>query len=243
MRALALAILLAALPGALSGQDARLERLRQAFPAAAASEIEAVLARAERAGVPTDPLIAKALEGAAKGVPGERVVAVLSSYADGLQRSQALLGPGHGEASIVAGADALRRGVPAQALKELAGSHGGDLAVPLVVLGELMDAGVPVQHAYQVVESALARRQGPDEMLAIPGAVRRLMREGNSPDDAAEMVGRAIGLNRFREMMGPPGQLKMKGPPVPPGAGPPGHAGPKKDKGKGMGKPPPGGGL
>jgi hypothetical protein len=241
MRRLALAILLFALPGALTAQDARIERIRQAFPAEAVTRIEGILAQAQAAGVPTGPLIAKALEGAAKGVAADRVVAVLSSYSDGLRRSQVLIGPARGEAAVVAGADALRRGVPPQTVQALAGAHSGDLAVPLVVLGELMEAGVPVEHAYQVVQEALSKHQGPEEMLAIPGAVRRMMREGRTPAEAANAVGQAIGLGRFGGMMGPPGQVKMKGPPVPPGSGPPDHA--AKKKGKGIGKPPPSGVL
>jgi hypothetical protein len=238
MRAIGLAILLSALPGALWAQDARMERIRQAFPPEAVTEIEAVLTRAEAAGVPVDPLLSKALEGAAKGVPAVRVVAVVSSYAETLRRTQELIGPDRGTAAVVAGADALRRGVPAQTVRAVAGGHSGDLAVPLVVLGELVEAGVPVEHALQVVQEALTKGRGPDEMLAIPGTVRRLMREGRSPGEAAQMVGRAIGRGEFDPAMGPPGQAKPKGPPVPPGSGPPDQ---KKGPGKGKGKPP--GGL
>ncbi len=238
MRATAALILLAALPTLAIAQDGRLDRVRQAFPDRAA-EIESLLATAEAAGVPTDPLIAKALEGAAKGVPGDRVVAALSNYAERLGTARRLMGGDREVTTVVAGADALRRGVPAETVGSLAAQHQGELAVPLLVLGDLMAEGVPVDHAFEVVQNALGRGQGPDDMLAIPGAVRRMMREGQSPAEAAGAVGRAIGHGKFGEVMGPPGQLKTrpgKGPPVPPGSGPPDHAGPKRDKGKG--KPP-----
>ncbi len=238
MRGTAAIILLAALPTLATAQDGRMERVRQAFPNQAA-EIESLLATAAAEGVPTDPLIAKALEGAAKGVPGDRVVAALSNYAERLGEARGVVGGDRDVTTLVASADALRRGVPADAVGSLAAQHQGELAVPLLVLGDLMEEGVPVDHAYEVVDNALSTQQDPDEMLAIPGAVRRMMREGQSPAEAARTVGNAIGHGKFGDVMGPPGLLKTKpgkGPPVPPGSGPPDHAGPKKDKGKG--KPP-----
>lgn len=242
MRGRTALFLLFALPNVLAAQDVRLERIRQAYSPEAAAQIESIVTEAEAAGVPVEPLLDKALEGAAKGVPAERVVAAVASYSQRLAESRALVGPGYDAASVVAGADALRRGVTPGTVQSLAGANPEDLAVPLVVLGDLVDAGVPVDQAYAVVQEALTKRHGPDEMLAIPGTVRRLMRQGQSASDAAGSVGNAIGRGRFGEMLGPPGQTGAsppKGPPVPPGSGPPDHAGPKKEKGKG--KPPPGG--
>ena len=232
MRGIVLLVLVHALPGAVLAQDARLERIREAYPAEAVTQIEGILAESEAAGVPTGPLYAKALEGVAKGVPADRVVAALSAYAGQLQNAASLIGPEHGTTAVVAGADALRRGVPAEALRSLAGRHRGDLAVPLVVMGDLIEAGVPADGAYEVVEGALEQQQAPDEMLAIPGAVRQLMREGRGPGEAANAVGHAIGRGQFKGVgpQGKPGATPPKGPPVPPGAGPPDHAGPKKKK-------------
>lgn len=231
-------ILILALPSALLAQDERLERLRQVYPAEAVGRIEEVIAAAEAANVPSDPLVTKALEGAAKGVPADRVIAALSGYADRLGEATRLIGSPENAMDVVATADALRRGVPAPTVQRLVGDHRGSLSVPLVVLGDLIDAGVSAEGAFEVVHSALAAEQGPEELLAIPGAVRRLVKEGRSPADAANAVGKAIGRGRNvggavgpqgSPQKGPPG-----GPPVPPGAGPPAD---KKAKKKG----PPGG--
>lgn len=238
MRVTAALILLAVLPTFAPAQDARLDRVRQAFPDQAV-EIESLLATAEATGVPTDPLIAKALEGAAKGVPGDRVVAALSNYAERLGEARSLVGADRDATTVVAGADALRRGVPRETVGSLAAEHRGELAVPLLVLGDLMAEGVPVDHAFEVVRNALNKEHGPDEILAIPGAVRRMVREGQSPAEAAGAVGRAIGHGKFGDVTGPPGLIETRpgqGPPVPPGSGPPDQARPGKDKGKG--KPP-----
>ncbi|UCF20395.1 MAG: hypothetical protein JSU87_03035 [Gemmatimonadota bacterium] len=235
MRGIVVLVLGLALPSAVLAQDARLERIRQAFPAEAVSRIEGILAESEAAGVPTGPLYAKALEGVAKGVPADRVVAALNAYAEHLQNALSLVGAGHGAAAVVAGADALRRGVPVEAVRSLASQYSGDLAVPLVVMGDLIETGVPADGAYEVVQDALQKQQTPEEMLAIPGAVRQLMREGSGAGEAANAVGRAINRGQFggQIQQGKPGAAPPKGPPVPPGAGPPDHAGPKKDKRKG----------
>lgn len=239
MRAKLLSILaLMALASVSSAQEAQRERLRQVFPADAVTQIESILAQAESEGIPTDPLIAKALEGAAKRVPTERVVAALSIYAERLQQATSLVGPQRGVGAVVAAADAMRRGVPSTAIGALASEHPGDLAVPLVVFADLVEAGVPVPGAYNVLEHALSREHAPEEMLAIPGAVRRLVREGQLPAEAAAAVGEAIGRGQFRGVGNPHGTLGVgppSGPPVPPGAGPPDKAG---EKGKGKGPPP-----
>lgn len=235
MRAIILTLSASAILAApAAAQDDPRVRLREAFPADALSRIEQVLADAEAAGLPAAPLLDKALEGAAKGVPPDRVVAALDAYSGRLARAGAALGPERSPGELVAGADAMRRGVPENTLGALARDHAGDLSVPLVVLGDLMDAGVPVTRAYDVVRIAMERGSPPDRMLGIPGAVRRLIREGRLPDQAASAVARAF-------ERGPPGAGMRNGPPVPPGAGPPDGRGPPDRKGPPDGQGPPGG--
>lgn len=238
MRVILLLGLLLATQGILSAQEPRLERLRQSYPAEAVQQIEGIVAEAEGAGVPSDPLIAKALEGAAKGVPAERVVAALRSYAARLREAAALVGAPQDASGIVVAADALRRGVPADAVRTLARERHREFTVPVVVLGDLVEAGVPAERAYGVVQDAIAQERTADELLAIPAAVRRLMREGQGPDEAAAAVGRMIGQGQFWGTPGPHGTPTMgprSGPPVPPGSGPP--EGSRKKKGTGGGPP------
>jgi len=133
---------------------------------------------------------------------------------------------------VVAGADALRRGVPTQLVSTMAREHKGEIAIPLVVLGDLVVAGVPADQAYAIVRDAMGKGHPPEEMLAIPGAVEQLMRQGQSAMEAAGMVGSAIGSGQFgamghqgRAMSRPP-----QGAPVPPGSQ---EKGGKKGKGGG----------
>ncbi|HSG82228.1 MAG TPA: hypothetical protein VLC48_08265 [Gemmatimonadota bacterium] len=224
---IALSLALPAVPGRATAQDDVMARIRQAYPNAAA-EIETIIADAEAAGAPGDALAAKALEGAAKGVPADRVLPALNQYSLRLRESVQLLGRERGPAAVVAGADALRRGVPPEQLRTMAMEHQGDLAVPLMVMGDLIEAGVPANNAYRVVSRAMHQHQEHEEMLAIPGAVRQMMRAGQGPGPAADAVGQAIGSGQFHGA--------RQGPPVPPGSGPPEHADPGNMQGKGKGK-------
>jgi hypothetical protein len=87
----------------------------------------------------------------------------------------------------------------------------------LVVLADLVETGVPVDRALDVVREALARRTADDEMLALSGRVRAAMRQGENATAAAERVRRAIQQGRTRAL--PPTRDRV-GPPAPPGSEP-----------------------
>ena len=113
-------------------------------------------------------------------------------------------------ALLVAGADALQRGIPARALRAL-DSEATRSPTAVLVLTELHETGVPTDRALEVLREATAQRTREDRMLDIPADVRRLVREGRPPSDAADQVRR--GLQRGRGNGG-------VGPPVPPGSDP-----------------------
>lgn len=208
-------------------EDARMERVRDAFPAEAADEIAHVVSDAEAEGLPSGTVLGKALEGAAKGIPPERVVAAVSRHADRLRRATGLLPEGTGPHGLVAAADALQRGVPDDAVRELGARAGDGTPEALVVLGDLAEAGVPVDRALEVVTEALAQGRRGQGLLGMPAAVRRLTRQGTPPARAARAVTRAL-AGKGPPSGVPPVQLPPQagGPPVPPGAGPPDGAGP-----------------
>ena len=183
-------VALLALPGPLWGQEARVDRIREAFPAEAAERIEAVVGEAAAMGVPTEPLFDKALEGAAKRVPSDRVVAAVSEYAGRLQRATQLIGGAPDVGVVVAGADALRRGVSPDALRNVGGQAGARTPAALVVLGDLVESGVPVDRALEAVREALSDRHEPGALSDIPAALRRLIRDGHIPADAIQRISR-----------------------------------------------------
>lgn len=149
---LALATLLA-LAGAAAGQDPRLASLEGAARAAVVAQMDS--ARAD--GLPTEPLVQKALEGLSKGARGDRIVAAVRGLRLRLGVAADALGGDADEAALVAGAAALYAGAEPGTLTELAAArHDASLAMALVVLADLVERGVPANDASSAIVS-LAR--------------------------------------------------------------------------------------
>lgn len=228
----------------LQAQDApdpRLARIRAGLPAPAVQQIETTMAAAREQGLPTGPLLDKAVEGVAKGVAGDRVASAVGALAGELRSARSLL-DGRvrpGPTDIAAVADALRRGVPSRAVRRLAetAGEGEPVALEAHILGDLLDHGVSADDALGLLDAWRARGRHGDELRQLPAAVERLMRRGSLPGQAAAAVTGAMRAG------GPPGLTGERGrgqssPPIPPGAGPPSNRG----NSKGNGKPPGGGG-
>ena len=223
-RSLVLAAFLAAgSANALLGQD-RVARIREAYSPDAAAQIEAVVEAAGRNGVPVAPLYDKALEGAAKRVPAARVMPALREYSGRMERAQGLLSGTREVAWLVAGADALRRGVAADALTSIGRDAGARTPMALVVMGDLVEAGVPAGRAMEVMQEALVRTTGDEGLLDVPTALRRLVRDGALAPDAAREMLRAmrdgVPLRRLRD--GAPRRRDTRPParPIPQGSDP-----------------------
>lgn len=218
--------LLTALPAAVAGQQAaeKMARIRSAYPPPAVERITVILRDARSRGLPAGPVLDKALEGAAKRVPAARVLPALEAYVQRLGAARDALGPDSRPAWIVAGADALRRGVAAEDLGRVRREAGARTPMALVVVGDLVDAGVPGERALEVLGEALRRTPDERRLLDVPATVRHLMRRGSAPTDAARRVLRAMrdGTPLHRLRGGPfldaaPG---LRSRPVPPGSEP-----------------------
>lgn len=214
----AAALLAWPLPVAAQQPDA-LDRLARDYPEDVIRGVEDVLERAAELGLPEQALADKALEGAAKGVPGDRLTEALERRLDGLRTAADALPADAGPASVRAGADALSQGLGSPDLRRI-GEVASEAERPaaLVVLGELARLGIPVDQALQTVSDELERGEGPGSVMALGQQVRDAVRAGQSPLAALQQAG--VGpFGAGFPGVGPPG---MSGPPVPPGAGPPG---------------------
>ena len=135
-----LAIALLAAPVVARAQD----RLAGRLPEPTRAQVAAIVDSARSAGLPTDPLVNRALEGAAKGAEGERIVAAVRSLAARIGEARAALGSSAGEAELVAGAAALRAGAAPGFLARLRREAPRTLlVVPLAVMADLVARGVP----------------------------------------------------------------------------------------------------
>jgi hypothetical protein len=156
---LALALLLRS-PVAAAAQDPRLEAR---LDSATRVQVEAALVAARGEGLPTEPLVQKALEGSTLGAPGDRIVAAVGALHGQLGRARQALGRQASGADLTAAAGALRAGLPPTALERLHSLRGDrPLVVPIAVLTDLVAEGVPPDEATRSVLD-LARDGRPDE--------------------------------------------------------------------------------
>lgn len=121
-----LPLALVLLAGPLAGQSLQ-ARLAGRIPSAAVSTVDSLVQAARHDGLPTEPLIQKALEGGAKQVPAPRIVAAVRVSLSQLRDARDLLlragdapPPQPGEVTTVAWA--LRRGVPAPVVERVVGA-------------------------------------------------------------------------------------------------------------------------
>jgi hypothetical protein len=175
VRALSLLLLLA-VPGAAAAQDARLaDRLD---PATAAS-VQRVVDSARSAGLPTEPLVQKALEGGTLGASGERIVAAVEALHGQLGRARSALGEKATDAELTAAAGALRAGLPPTALRRLQSLRSGrPLVVPIAVLTDLVAEGVPAEEATRSVLDLARDGRPDDEFVALRRQVQIQRRGG-----------------------------------------------------------------
>jgi hypothetical protein len=160
MRALAAGALLLVIVRSAEAQD---RRLADRLDPATAMGVQRVVDSAAREGLPTEPLVQKALEGSTLGAPGDRIVAAVGALHGQLGRARQALGGRASQADLTAAAGALRAGLPPTALERLQSLRGDrPLVVPIAVLTDLVAEGVPPDEATRSVLD-LARDGRPDE--------------------------------------------------------------------------------
>lgn len=191
-RSLTIAAVLTALAAfAASAQDARLSaRLDTRTAAAVARVVDSARARS----LPTEPLVQKALQGAAKRAPSERVLAAVSELLSELSMARSALGNRSTEAELVAGAGALHAGVPAATLSRIRELRGGQsVTVAVGTLADLVARGVPVDGAVSAVLALVERRAADADVIAFSNQVGRDIAAGAPPAVAARVRSRGPG--------------------------------------------------
>jgi hypothetical protein len=130
--------------------------------------VQRLVDSAAATGLPTEPLIRKALEGESKGADSVRIVQAVRGLLGHLSTARQLLGHAAEEADLVAGAAALRAGASPSSLTRLSALRPGErLAVPLSVLADLLASGIPSQQAWSSVYD-MASHGAPDaDFLAL----------------------------------------------------------------------------
>lgn len=204
-------IVLFALPLALLAQQQDIAaRLDSRVPPAVAAVVESLGTAAAARGLPLDPLIQKAIEGGAKGVPAERVSAALRLVVAQLDMSAAGLraaGVSPDTAAIAAGAFAITAGLNGGDIASIAQRAPGaaaELVVGLRVAGTLAALGVPAQQTVDLVGATLEAGRPATDLLALPGRVEAEMARGVPAAQAAAGLARAAAAAAAQGRHGPP---------------------------------------
>ena len=218
---------LVALPLALMSmqqETAIAQRLAGRVPPQIASLVEQLGTAAAARGLPIDPLIQKAIEGSAKGVPPERVAAALRVVALQLDTAAAALRDGDvalasDTLAIAAGEFAITAGLSRSDNTALArtGANATALTVGLRVAGTLAALGVPPAEDIGLVSVELRSGEPASSLLLLPASVQAEMAKGVTPAQAAAGLARAAAA---QERHGPP-PGRGSGHPHPPHPTPP----------------------
>jgi len=163
-------------------QDPRLERLDPDTRAAVAAVVDS----AHGVGLPVEPIIQRALEGATKGASGARIVAAVRRLAVDLGTARTALGTDAAEAELEAGVAALRAGATPDVLANLRDMRRPPLTIALSVLADLVASGVPADSAAAAV-LALAPKARDADLVEFRRAVERDIALGAPPAAATSV--------------------------------------------------------
>lgn len=188
---LALLLTLAA-AGPLLAQGPAADLLQGKLPADAAAQVRSIAAQTSARALPATSLVAKALEGAAKGVAPARIVAAVQALSDQLSSAAGAIHDAGvaipDSASVEAGAFALNAGLDAGQVRVLARAAGlpGQRATALRVAGTLAALGVPPKQSVDLVTRTL---DSTADLNTLSAQVQSGMAHGKSAAAAAAGLG------------------------------------------------------
>jgi len=161
------------------------------FDTLTANALRLLLDDAVAKGLPTAPLINRALEGAARRVSGTRILMVVRAHAVALADAKPALGEGSTVAELDAGATALRAGIDANTLGMVRSTRPAGTAVTaLVVLTDVVQRGVPTSTAREAVITIARIPRSDDALLGLQTTVAKYSQRG--PGMAVEALNRYV---------------------------------------------------
>lgn len=181
-------------------QDPRLERLDPETRAV----VSAVIDSARGAGLPSEPLVQRALEGVTKGATGIRIVAAVRRLSSDLGTARGALGTNAATPELEAGVAALRAGATPQLLAHLRDVRKPPLTMALSVLADLVASGVPPDSAAAAI-LVLAPKARDADLVEFRRAVERDIALGAPPGAATSVRVNAGAANATSLNAPPPG--------------------------------------
>lgn len=216
------------------------ERLNTVLRSDVAARVIDRIAQARTRQLPAQALENRAFELAAKGASSEDIERKIDGYAKAMELAGEALARGRGRRptadEVAAGGDVITRGVSGQQVAEMARIAPADrlIAVPLFVLGALIERGLSVKSAVDQVKTGLARHETDAQMQAHVDALPAPATERNGvngPATAAanrpSFAGAPAGVPANPGIRGKPTETPpvetppVQTPPAPPAGSPP----------------------
>jgi hypothetical protein len=211
-------------------------RLREVLPADVADRVLEVIAKARARELPAQALENRVLKFAAKGVDPKSIEKSTEEQVERMGDAKDALQKGRGrkpsDDEVTAGADALRKGVSGADVAALAKTapSGRSLAVPLYVIGSLIDRGLASDAALLRVQERLQARATDSDLEHLPADLPPQAAAGQSHKPAetgrdlaaTKRPGSAAGAGQSGGAGGPPAGVPANGgagarPTTPPG--------------------------
>lgn len=189
------------------------------FDSLTAFALQHLLDSAATKGLPTGPLINRALEGAARRVSGPKILQVVRAHAVALGQARDVLGTSSPVDELEAGARALLAGVDVGTLTALrAARPAGTAVIPLVVLTDIVQRGVPQTDARSAVTTIAKMPRSDDALNGLQSTVAK--NAGRGPGMAVDALNRYL---RTTVKAAPPSSAPatMDRPPIRPPTPPP----------------------
>ena len=155
--------------------------------------VEVIIDSARVAGVPTRPLLLKALQGAAYHADNKHIIAAVRAVFHAELDVRVALGSALNESEWASAVSALQSGVPLEALAKFRGERSGKpLTRALVVLTDLIQRGVPVSEASSAIMQLWQRGAGDGDFYGLWKNVEQDILSGQNPGTALEQRMREI---------------------------------------------------
>jgi hypothetical protein len=170
------------------------DRLAGRLDGEARVQVVALVDSLRAEGLPTEPIVDRALEGVSKRADGALIVKVVRGFATHLRTARAILGPASPR-ELIAGANALKAGIKADELTRVrAMREGARYAVAFDVLTGLKNRNVPNDTAVRVIGALVKLAANDQQYVTLLDQIDRAIAGGVSPAIAASVQG--IGVEK-----------------------------------------------
>lgn len=179
--------------------DPRLARL----DARTRTVVVAIIDSARAQSLPVEPLIDKALEGAAKRATGQQIISAVRTFKGQMAEARSALGDASTEREVLGGAQAIRAGIRVQQLEGLRRVRPGvQIATALTVASDLVTREVPIDNAVVLVSELMQASATDDQLLQVRSDIETDILSGMPPAIAA--AGRAKAMEQTLAASTPP---------------------------------------